>query len=118
MSEKKYGEPWEADGAGLVADCNGNTLVECNCEVVHIDKEYRDRMILCVNACANRSESEIKAAFALYDNREKVVEKMTRAKSLANDIATFGGDHHDSQRLFAYCAAALALLQAEKEGDA
>lgn len=93
-------------------------IMEENMAKREAEESRRDTL---VSLCANRSDADIKAAFALLDNREKVVEKLEGATGAINiaaqisaPMSELSGEHLADA--VGRITAALALLQAEKEG--
>ena len=121
------GDSWEDSGYAYSRTAEG-PMNETEAKLQLSSRPSEERPVLYklvtpeqLSACANRSESEIAAAFALLDNREKVVARVKDALATLKAVdphITFvdlGGSIENS---VAGCTEALALLEAEKEGDA
>ena len=109
------GDSWEDSGYAYSRTAEG-PMNETEAKLQLSSRPSEERPVLYklvtpeqLSACANRSESDIKAAFAMWDNREKVVENI----KIIYDAFYYGGSVPDIE---AAHTAALALLQAEKEG--
>lgn len=80
-------------------------------------RTYKMSEFKILTLCAGRTADDIAAALNLWDERGKVVEKLKAASSLSAEEYNNHGCWA-SMEIRDNITAALALLQAEKEGDA